>query len=257
MRIIPELVDGCQLKCALCWNRNRTGTFKQMSLKTVEKILETFGRKNNYFWYNWGEPLLYKEFHEFASLTRRYKNSISSNFSLPISDQVFQDLSKMTELVVSISGMTKEVYNYYHKGGNFDLVMSNIEKIKGFNNVKIHWIWHKDNKRQYNWSKRWCAENGFQHHIILCNCEIEEAMEGFTHPYLKLRHFPSEKFVYCKMQRWVPISVDGEYLTCCVSHNVGLGYTIWDNITYDELLQIKRESALCKKCNAGEYWRKF
>ena len=163
----------------------------------------------------------------------------------------------MKELVISISGLTRDVYNLYHQGGNFDLVMSNIERVKGFKNIIIHWIIHKDNEFQTSDARKWCKKRGFTYTTIRPNCEVEEALEGFSHPYLKTRPGSSRKLNNCKVQRWVPISVDGEYLLCCTSHNVKVGYTIWDNITYDELLQIKRELPFCKRCFETNCWKMF
>lgn len=258
-QIIPELVDGCQLRCALCWNRNRVGTFKQMELKTVEKVLEVFGSRGRYYWYNWGEPLLYKNFHEFVAVTHGYRTSISSNFSLPLTDQHFDDLSKLNQITVSMSGLTADVYNIYHRGGNFELVMGNINRLIGFpNQIRINWLIHPGNIKQVPYAMEWCEKSGFVWGGFHANCEVEEAMEGFTHPFLKKpRQYSSRKFVHCKVQRWVPISVDGEYLLCCTSHNVKTGYTIWDNLEYDELRQIKMDMPFCKACYQKGCWRMF
>ena len=59
--IVSELVDGCHLRCALCWNRVRKGSFRNMSLKTVEMVLEKYGNEPRIDWHNWGEPLLHKD----------------------------------------------------------------------------------------------------------------------------------------------------------------------------------------------------
>jgi hypothetical protein len=259
MQIIPELVDGCQLRCALCWNRNRKGTFNQMSLKTVEKVLSTFGRRGNYHWYNWGEPLLYKQFHEFVEVTKGYRTSISSNFSLKLTDQHFEDLRKIEQITVSMSGLTEDVYHIYHVGGNFDLVMNNVHRLIGFENkVRINWLMHPGNKHQIPFAKEWCEKNGFIWGGFRANCEVEELLKDFTHPFLKTpRYYSSRHFQFCKVQRWVPIDVDGNYLLCCTSHNVKTGYSIWDNVTYDELLQIKRDNEFCKVCYVKGCWKMF
>jgi organic radical activating enzyme len=77
--VIAELVDGCQLKCVLCWNRNRARSFKQMELTTVERILNRYGRQR-IDWFNWGEPLLHKGFPIIAKMVRRTKSCISTIF---------------------------------------------------------------------------------------------------------------------------------------------------------------------------------
>lgn len=256
--VIPELVDKCNLKCALCWNRNRKGSDKQMSLKTIEKVISVFGPRANYHWYNWGEPLLYRHFHEFIEIAKTVRTSLSSNLSLTLSDQMIEDIAKIEQITVSISGLTKEVYNLYHKGGNFDIVMKNIMRLKGLPKVRINWIKHCDNAHQKRAAYNWCVENGFIWGGLECNCEVEERVKGFDHPYLKPeRHYGGRHMKECRIRRWVPISTEGHYLLCCTSHNVKTGYTIWDNITPEELIQIKSEIPLCKKCSEKELWRMF
>ncbi len=258
MQIIPELVDGCNLHCLLCWNRNRKGTFKQMSLETIEQVLKVWGRRPQYCWYNWGEPLLYHNFHEFVEITKRYRSCISSNFSLHITDQQFEDMKKLTQVTVSMSGLTPEVYNIYHQGGNFPLVWENVNRLKGYPNIRINWLKHPGNAHQEEQCRQWCKNMGFIYGGFRANCEVEECLEGFIHPFLKTeRYYSSKYFKNCKVQRWVAISVDGEYLICCTTHNVKTGYTIWDDISYDELLHRKKNHPMCIKCNEKKCWRMF
>jgi molybdenum cofactor biosynthesis enzyme MoaA len=229
-----------------------------MPLTTVEKVLQVFGRRHNYHWYNWGEPLLYKEFHEFVQVTRRYRTSISTNLSLKLTDQHFEDLSRLEQVTVSMSGLTEDVYKIYHRGGNFDLVWSNVNRLIGFPNIRIAWLLHPGNEHQRKEAMAWCAKNKFTWGYLHANCEVEESMEGFTHPYLKSEaHYSSKNFQFCKIQRWIPIDVDGNYLLCCMSHNVKTGYTIWDNITPEELRQIKMDMPFCKLCYERGYWKMY
>jgi sulfatase maturation enzyme AslB (radical SAM superfamily) len=258
--IIPELVDGCNLKCKLCWNRNRKGSFKQMSLKTVEKVIQTFGLRANYHWYNWGEPLLYNQFHDFVELAKNAKSTISSNFSMHLTDSHFADLSKLRQVIASISGATKPVYELYHVGANYKIVLQNLAKLKDIastTKVTLNWIDHTDNYHQQQWAKDWCKLQNFNFTKVNLNCEVEELISGFKHPYLQYPLPMNNKGKICKIVNWTPISVEGEYLLCCASHNVKTGYTIWDNVSPEELVQIKLEQPLCQSCCAGQHWRAF
>ena len=233
-----------------------------MSLETVERVIEVFGsgRRANYHWYSWGEPLLYKQFHEFIEIAKHVRTTISSNFSLNLTNRHFEDLSKIEMIIVSMSGLTPEVYNIYHQGGNFDLVMSNVKRLAGFpNKVRINWLQHPGNKHQEQMSRDWCATNGFEWGGFRANCEVEELVDGFTHPFLKTpRHYSGRHLDHCRMTGgWVPISVDGDYLLCCVSHNVKIGLTIWDNVTGDEIRDAKMRMPLCKLCREKQYWKMF
>ncbi len=258
-RIMPEIVDGCQLKCALCWNRNRKGTFKQMSLSIIKKVIDRFGKDDLYYsWYNWGEPLLYNQFYDFVEIVKNVKSSISSNFSMELTDRHFTSLSKLWMVIASISGLTKEVYNIYHVGGNFGLVINNIKQLVGFPQVQINWIKHPNNVHQEEEMKEFCEKNGFIYRGIYANCEVEELIEGFSHPFLKMsEHYLSRNRENCYLKNWIPISVDGEFLLCNTTHNVGTGFTIWDNITVEELVEVKSNHKLCMECNKNEFWRMF
>jgi len=232
-----------------------------MELKTVEQIIKVWGR-NKYYWYNWGEPLLYNGFHEFIGIVKHRWNSISSSFSLQLTEQRINDLAEISEVVVSMSGLTKNVYNLYHVGGNFDLVMYNVNRLIGLpTTVRINWIKHPHNKHQEAQAFEWCMKNGFVWGGLRCNCEVEDMMETdgkFNHPYLKTpRYYSSKHFQFCKVQRWIPIDVDGHYLLCCTTHNRKIGYTVWDNITQEELRQVKMKIPFCQECYAKGYWRIF
>jgi len=256
--VIPELVDFCNLKCALCWNRNRKGSFRQMPLKTVEKVIDVFGRNENYHWYNWGEPLFYENFHEFAEIAKNVRSTISSNFSMPLTEQHFEDLAKLRQVILSLSGLTRDIYGIYHQGGNFDAVMGNVRHLVGTPvNVIVNWIRHPKNKHQEKLSQEWSFDREFGWGCVDLNCEVEEQLQEFTHPFLKGMDTYSSKIKECKIKKWVPISVDGEYLLCCASHNVGTGYTIWDNISREELVEIKSQMTLCKECMKKECWRMY
>lgn len=258
--VVPELVDGCNLKCALCWNRNRVPSMEQMSLDMVQKIVNKFCtmRQVMYCWYNWGEPLLYNKFSEFADIVKGTRSVISSNFSLKLSDKHFNILPRFKKVILSISGLTEEVYKIYHRGGNFRLVMENFERLTGFLNVQINWIIHKYNNHQLGACGDMCEKKGFHFRPFLPNCEVEDLIEGFNHELLRSNKFHlSRSRTSCGIMNWVPISVRGEYLLCCTTHNVGTGYTIGDNITLEELIKVKSEIPLCKTCQEHQYWRMF
>jgi len=259
--IVPELCDFCQLRCTLCWNRNRRGSGRQMELKTVERILEMFGggRKwGGYSWYNWGEPLLHKHFIEFSEMVKHTKTSISSNFSLPLTDAHFKAFHNIQQMVVSMSGLTPEVYAHYHVGGNHALVMQNLEKLRGHPKVRINWLMHPYNKHQFEMMKDWCAERGWEFGYFRANCEVEELVDGFTHPWIKTqRQYSGRHMQNCKMKKWFLMDVDGNYLVCCGSHNVKVGLSIWDDVTGDEIYAEKIKHPLCVECTKKEYWRMF
>lgn len=254
--IIPELVDGCQLRCALCWNRKRKPSNKQMQMPVIEKILEKY---NNYYrieWFNWGEPLLHNRFPSIARLIKGTNSRISSNFSLPLSDEYLRALNNFKVVYVSISGMTPDIYNIYHKGGDYDLVMYNLQKFINIaeTSITIRWLPHDKNEHQYDRCRRFCEDNKMKLERLSLNCEVEDLLNGFEHE-LYDHNKPLRNLKSCKILNWVPIGVDGQYFLCCASHNIETGYTVFDDITVEELISVKKKIPLCVQCQQCQLWK--
>ena len=254
--ITAELVDACQLRCELCWNRNRTPSGRQMSLDTVAKILSQYkGRRID--WFNWGEPLLHRQFIQVAEMIHGTKSNISTNLSLPISDEMLNAMQLFRFVNVSLSGMTAEVYRIYHHGGDFNLVMSNLNRLANHKpkvNVRIRWLDHKFNKHQKEACQNFCVRAGFGFGCQKLNCEVEDLVAGFEHEMLSCNPSPDKS---CKLLSSIVIGVDGQYLLCCASHNVPTGYTIDDDINMTKLLAAKHKLPLCQTCQAKKLWKMF
>ena len=255
--VIAELVDDCYLQCALCWNRGASG--RQMSLTTIAKILKKYD-SDEISWFNWGEPLLHKEFEAFARMAGRSnaKNIMSSSMSLPVSDERLRSLRNFDDVCVSVSGMTPDVYNIYHTNGNFDLVMKNLRRLAQLKlkNVKFKWLTHKHNVFQLSEARRFAEGLGFKFAPIELNCCVEDLMGGFDHELLRFPKFPRKQH-FCHLRYWDVIDVDGNHLLCCASHNVKIGYSVDDKVSNRELRGAKSKTALCETCSKNEYWRMF
>lgn len=257
MNVVAELVDGCNIRCALCWNRDRLLSGKQMTLETIAKILNRYD-KHEISWFNWGEPLLHSEFETFAQMAGKTtaKNVVSSSMSIPVSDERLDSLKSFDDVCVSLSGITSDIYKIYHRNGNLDLVMNNLERLSRLklNNVKLKWLTHKHNMFQLPEARRLAESLGFKFAPIELNCCVEELVEGFEHELLKSS---KRKQHFCQIRYWDVIDVDGNYLLCCASHNVKIGYSIDDNVSRRELRRAKSKTDLCKACSENELWRMY
>lgn len=129
----------CNLKCPGCMGSeahkgNPNVTTEVMSLDTYRGILDKVARTLLLvILYDEGEPLLRKDICDFVSYTSslRISTTISSNLSLRLSDKQIDGLvcSGLTRLVVSMDGMTQEIYERYRKGGDLRLVQENVRRI--------------------------------------------------------------------------------------------------------------------------------
>ena len=265
--IIAELVDGCNLKCALCWNRDRKASHKQMSLETVDKILKRYDNPiYEIVWYNWGEPLLHKEFEAFADMAGKSKaqTTISSSMSLPLTDERLKSLSNFNRVNISLSGMTADMYKIYHTNGNFDLVMDNLKRLAQLKlqTIALIWLTHKHHAFQTAMAREFADSLNFTFIEQQLNCCVEELVDGFDHELLRVPKYPYGGHS-CRIQHWDIIDVEGNYLLCCGSHNVKIGYSIDDMATMfpfprnKELREAKLKTSLCVTCRENEYWRMF
>jgi len=69
--------------------------------------------------FNWGEPLLDPNLEELVRIAsaRRIVTNVSSNLSLPLSDERIESLVKsgLCQLVVSLDGTSQETYQNYRR----------------------------------------------------------------------------------------------------------------------------------------------
>lgn len=259
--IVAELFNFCNLRCALCPNRySKNVAQKYMSLATVEKVLNKYKHQWIY-WYNWGEPLLHPDFLTVADMVKGSHSRISTNLSLKLKDAYFEAMRKFSVVTVSISGMTKEVYDINHCGGNFDLVMGNLDKLLSIRrspkDTIINWLSHKYNKHQEKECEDFCKKAGVLFNSCFMVCTIEELNEGFEHELLVSPKFQKTGRKNCRIINWTPIDVDGNYLLCCTTQNVKIGYTIDNDVSERELVQARLRTSLCTTCREKELWRMF
>jgi MoaA/NifB/PqqE/SkfB family radical SAM enzyme len=258
--IIAELVDQCNLACTVCPSRFREQTRRQMSLSTIEKILKIYPDRWIH-WYSWGEPLLHKDFFKVADLIKESSSRISTNFSLKLDYEYFKAMRKFKMVTISLSGMTQEVYEINHKGGKLDLVMENIDKLLTYRlnprDTVINWLSHKNNEFQKPLIEKFCKDNGIVFNSCPIVCTIEELDAGFEHELLQNPKFPYEESKGCRIVSWIPIDVDGNYLLCCASQNVRIGYTIDDNVSAQTLVKARQRTELCTRCREKGLWRMF
>jgi len=256
--IVAELVDGCPVNCAACWNRNRHGTYRQMSLATVEQVLERYGQ-SRIDWFNWGEPLWHDEFHEIAARVKGTASRVSSNFSLQVSDERLRDLDSFQRVYVSLSGLTPETYRIYHRGGCFPLVEKNLERLIAHRQrgVVIRWIAHERNAHEETACRERCQRWGVEFERVAMNGEVEDLLANVAYDVAPVGEVKHPGLRECRLLRWIVIGVDGQYLLCCGSHNVPTGLTLDDPVTPEELMAAKRALPLCRACHARELWRRF
>jgi MoaA/NifB/PqqE/SkfB family radical SAM enzyme len=105
-----------------------------LNLTLFERLLEETGDSVFFMdFFNWGEPLLNPHTEKLISLAanRGIFCAMSTNLSLELSDARIERIVTcgLHELIVSLDGATAESYGHYRKGGDFDLVCANINRL--------------------------------------------------------------------------------------------------------------------------------
>lgn len=163
MEYLIDITGTCNLRCPSCpvgnFNNNQfIGTprpkgFMEFSYfeKVIEKLIkesEADSTPAEVHLYNWGESLIHPEIYKFVDLlnSRKIPFHISSNLNNEIDLRPIIKAEPKT-FRVSLSGGSNPVYQKGHKGGDINLVISNLYKIKHLSTkintpIKIHVAYH-------------------------------------------------------------------------------------------------------------------
>lgn len=133
--IMIDPVNICQLECPLCstGRRNLNYDSKIMSFDTFRTLLAKTPFVEKVELFKNGEPFLNPDILLMTKYAydRNIKVCISTNFSLNKSDEFFENIvhSGLTKLIISLDGASQETYSLYRRGGDYDLVVSNIKRL--------------------------------------------------------------------------------------------------------------------------------
>jgi MoaA/NifB/PqqE/SkfB family radical SAM enzyme len=154
-KLTVEATNICNLRCPGCF----TGTSQDgrarshMSLELYNQLMEELGPYLlEVEFYNWGEPLLGKNIYPMveAAASRGISTTVSTNFSIPFSDEDAERLVRtgLTILGVSIDGARQETYEQYRVRGDLQLVLDNCRKVRdakrrlGAQKPRMVWEFH-------------------------------------------------------------------------------------------------------------------
>ena len=129
-----DTTNICQLQCPLC--HTGLGTIHRdkgiMDFDTYTKTIDQI--KDHCVWltlYSWGEPFLNRRIHEFVSYAHKNKIAtiMSTNLNKPLSPAMAENIieSGLDVMIVSLDGVTQDVYEKYRVGGRLDRVLDNIK----------------------------------------------------------------------------------------------------------------------------------
>ena len=133
-KIYLDITQDCNLYCKMC----RDGL--DISGKTMpynlfcRLVSETAPYVKSYSLFNWGEPLIVKDFRERVAYVNSLKRAdctvdISTNGMLLTDDMIGFLRSHEVIVTVSFDGADKETFEEIRCGANFERICSNLEKL--------------------------------------------------------------------------------------------------------------------------------
>ncbi|MGH7743038.1 MAG: radical SAM/SPASM domain-containing protein, partial [Candidatus Eiseniibacteriota bacterium] len=137
-----EASSRCQLKCVVCptaKGENRKGTigWGDLTLESFERFVRINRRIRHVELSNWGEILLNPALHDILRVAHRKGIKLTANNGVnfnSVPDDTLEALAKyrFRSLTIALDGATPESYREYRRGGDFNRVIANIEKLNQF-----------------------------------------------------------------------------------------------------------------------------
>lgn len=139
VQLTVDPTNACQLACPGCVhtaNPERRELFDWPRLAMPASVHDAFLERTGPFafstlLYNYGEPLLHKDFPEFVRSAKRFLlfTHTSTNLSMPLPDTDALVASGLDRIVCSIDGATQDVYARYRRSGNLEMVLDNVRRL--------------------------------------------------------------------------------------------------------------------------------
>ena len=282
-----ELSARCNLNCPQCDVGNKLTNRKNNFLDYNKycKIMDEIGTTLlDAIFYFQGEPLLNKNFTNYISYAKQYNiYTITSTNAQLIDKNIAKEIVKsgLDRIIISIDGITQEIYEKYRKGG---LLSKTIESIKFLKEAKeelksktpcieAQFIVFKFNQHQINEFKKLAPEWGADK-ISIKSAQIHSPNENFEiiptiGKYSRYHTINNEwkikkDFSKACFRAWygMIVSSDENILPCCFDKQEKYIYgnikedkveNIWKNKkanNFRNILLNKRESInICRNCN--------
>jgi radical SAM protein with 4Fe4S-binding SPASM domain len=188
---------ACNLDCIHCYQKGsrslritRNGVLDEILevLPTISKIVA-----------GGGEPLILPFWRKFILSADLKKNpylrfSTTTNATV-LAQEIIEGLKrfKSLEIIVSLDGATKQLYEKIRTGANFDIVHSNIMKFielvreKSQSSIGINIAVMKDNIKELNNLVKFCLETGVLFNLQpVISMPVDQSLRSFKNPEIEM-----------------------------------------------------------------------
>jgi radical SAM protein with 4Fe4S-binding SPASM domain len=259
-----ELTNTCQLSCPLCPTgigidkRNK----EYFRFDLFNKILSENKYLNKIYFWNYGEPTLHPDMLDFICLAK--KNNIEvvlSTNGIKLAERDFTvNLlnTKLNTLIISLDGISKDIYEKYRIGGKFEDVMQGIDNCKNSNistEIILQFIIMNHNEFEIESFIKFAEDNALGWDLkTVGNCISANTEDYITRlkPYLPSIQYirKTYKDADTKMSKICPkthnslvVGVDGTVYPCCWDSDFSFPL---GNISNESLFEIINGEKLSK-----------
>jgi radical SAM protein with 4Fe4S-binding SPASM domain len=280
-----ELTNHCNLKCPECASGSdlmiRERGFMDFGLhkKAIFELKPYLYYINLYFQ---GEPMLHPQFFSFPGLTAGIKTVVSTNgHFLTVENSEKLAKSGLNKLIVSLDGMSQEVYSRYRQKGELEKVISGIrnadaarKKFHSSLKMELQFLVNRYNEHQIQEAERFAKEVDARLRLKSMQVISDNDTEKWMPAASKFRRYEeiNGKIAIknsmpdrCLRLWFNPvITWDGLVIPCCFDKDAEFVMgdlkkesfrTIWNNARYKEFRKnvfTRRKSiGICRNCTSG------
>ena len=290
--LMVEPTNICNLRCPMC--ALGSGTLKRkrgyMSFENYKKIIdECGGYLININLYFFGEPFLNKDIYRMIEYAKRKRifSRISTNALTLDSKEKIRKLihSGLDYIVVSFDGTSKETYEKYRVGGDFNKLINNLKilvnekkRLKSrFPLLELQFLVMSHNQHEIAKMKRLTKKIGADY----LRFKTVSIVEGANEIEIKerMKYLPEEKYSRYKIEKdaikpkenikkscmrpWLTATIDweGTVIICCFDtfNKYAFGNVlekgfmpIWQSQKYvnfrKQIMKNKKSISLCRDC---------
>lgn len=247
------ITNICNLRCPLCVTglRQQKKELKFIDFDLFTDVIEKIKNHATIVQlYKWGESFLHKDIVKILEYCTRYdlNTEISSNLNFTDDEKLEATVKyRLKKLIVSFDGVNQVDYERYRVGGNFELVLGNIEKINKYKNkyksefptITLQYLKNKFTTTQIetikNNYKNWGADEYIVYDMttVFKDNSHETARKWFTDEEITRRRFLDVDVCFqgkhCLfLNEFMVIEQDGSIASCCYSTNPDEDFGRWD-----------------------------
>lgn len=163
-----SLTSDCNIRCKMCHIPHTCWMFPEVK---INEICSLMPKMQAILWHG-GEPFFYNKIDSLINEAKKcnIRQIISTNGLLLDDKRIEQIICSNMEINFSIHGLTKNIYEKIHCGGNFDKLINNLKKFKKLkdkmnSNIKygMKFLIMKSNYKQFMNLYEFVKEFGFNH----------------------------------------------------------------------------------------------